>query len=201
VTLGYKGYAGVEVTVRRPTGHDSGVGEKPCEVLVQLWESIAAQAALANTGIKRPFDQISPSLVALSSGGDGFENWARMKVVARLPVGTAPEAWIVGLGPLVGDEELVSLGNTVQPYLADKNTALVRAFLRGIRTAGGDPRFVVKTGTADLNLVAPVWNCPAVAYGPGDSALDHTPNEHISITEYYRSVSILTDVIREVTAS
>ncbi len=147
------------------------------------------------------FDQISPSLVALSSGGDGFESWARMKVVARLPVGRSPETWIQGLAPLVGGEDLVSLGNTVPPYLADKNTPLVRAFLQAIRSAGGDPRFVLKTGTADLNLVAPVWACPAIAYGPGDSALDHTPDEHISLTEYRRAVTILADVLHKLTAS
>jgi LysW-gamma-L-lysine carboxypeptidase len=54
---------------------------------------------------------------------------------------------------------------------------------------------VYKTGTADLNIVAPVWKCPAVVYGPGDSALDHTPNEHIALDDYARSVAVLVNVL------
>jgi LysW-gamma-L-lysine carboxypeptidase len=63
--------------------------------------------------------------------------------------------------------------------------------LNGIRMQGGTPSFVYKTGTADLNIIAPVWKCPAVVYGPGDSALDHTPNEHIELAEYSRAVKVL----------
>ncbi|MFC2173950.1 acetyl-lysine deacetylase, partial [Acidobacteriota bacterium] len=42
----------------------------------------------------------------------------------------------------------------------------------------------------------PVWNCPIVAYGPGDSRLDHTPHEHILISEYLRSIEILKTALR-----
>jgi LysW-gamma-L-lysine carboxypeptidase len=42
-----------------------------------------------------------------------------------------------------------------------------------------------------MNVVGPVWGCPIVAYGPGDSSLDHTPQEHIDLREYTRSIEIL----------
>jgi LysW-gamma-L-lysine carboxypeptidase len=32
-------------------------------------------------------------------------------------------------------------------------------------------------------------------YGPGDSALDHTPNEHIDLEEYRKAVAVLADVL------
>ena len=71
----------------------------------------------------------------------------------------------------------------------------MRAFLPAIRKAGGTPGFTVKTGTSDMNLVAPAWGTPILAYGPGDSNLDHTPNEHILLIEYQRAVGVLTDVL------
>ena len=52
-----------------------------------------------------------------------------------------------------------------------------------------------KTGSSDLHVVGPVWNCPIVAYGPGDSRLDHTPNEHIDIAEYHQAIAILARVL------
>ena len=92
------------------------------------------------------------------------------------------------------------IGFAIPAWGCEKNTQLVRAFLSGIRSQGGEPRFVYKTGTADLNIVAPVWKCPAVVYGPGDSALDHTPNEHISLDEYAKAVNVLSEALKKLSA-
>ena len=46
-----------------------------------------------------------------------------------------------------------------------------------------------------MNVVAPLWNCPIVAYGPGDSSLDHTPDEHINLDAYVRAIEVLQDVL------
>jgi [amino group carrier protein]-lysine/ornithine hydrolase len=82
-------------------------------------------------------------------------------------------------------------------YRSNKDTALTRALRVAIREQGGTPRFKVKTGTADMNVVAPYWNVPMVAYGPGDSALDHTPNEHVDLVEYERAVAVLTTALMQ----
>ncbi len=70
---------------------------------------------------------------------------------------------------------------------------LVRSFLAGLRTVEASEKlgFVLKTGTSDMNVVGPVWQCPIVAYGPGDSSLDHTPNEHLPIDEYWKAVNVI----------
>ncbi|GIW02606.1 M20/M25/M40 family metallo-hydrolase [Roseiflexus sp.] len=81
-------------------------------------------------------------------------------------------------------------------YQAEKNTPLARAFLKGIRAAGGTPGFLLKTGASDMNIVGPVWGCPILAYGPGDSSQDHTPNEHIVIEEYLRAIEVLEHALR-----
>jgi LysW-gamma-L-lysine carboxypeptidase len=73
-------------------------------------------------------------------------------------------------------------------------TAVARAFRVAIRGAGGDPRLLRKTGTSDMNLFAEVWDCPMVTYGPGDSDLDHSPTEHLSLAEFDRSIAVLIDV-------
>jgi LysW-gamma-L-lysine carboxypeptidase len=85
------------------------------------------------------------------------------------------------------------------PFQAEKNTPLVRAMLRAIRAWGGRPRFKLKTGTSDMNIVGPAWGCPIVAYGPGDSSLDHTPHEHIQIKEFLRGINVLTHALETLT--
>ncbi len=47
-----------------------------------------------------------------------------------------------------------------------------------------------------MNVVGPIWGCPLVAYGPGDSALDHTPHEHIVLEEYLAAIRVLTRALR-----
>ena len=82
-------------------------------------------------------------------------------------------------------------------WRSDRNNALIRSFSRAIRQVakevapGTRPGIRVKSGTSDMNVVGPAWNCPIVAYGPGDAALDHTPNEHIYLDEYERAVQVL----------
>lgn len=85
-----------------------------------------------------------------------------------------------------------------QAWRAERTTPLVRSFLGAIRTVvpGSTPGFVVKTGTSDMNVVAPVWRCPILAYGPGDAALDHTPHEHLSLDEYWTAVEVLAEALR-----
>ena len=141
-----------------------------------------------------------------NSESNDFEQWARLKVGVRLPVEVSPEDWYEKL-----TEETLKVSETfrvlVEPtgfaipaWGCEKNTPLVRAFLSGIRSQGGEPRFVYKTGTADLNIVAPVWKCPAVVYGPGDFALDHTPNEHINLDEYAKAVTVLSEALKKLSA-
>lgn len=47
-----------------------------------------------------------------------------------------------------------------------------------------------------INLAAPAWKCPAVVYGPGNSVLDHTPDEQISLDEYEKAVAVLVEALR-----
>ena len=82
-------------------------------------------------------------------------------------------------------------------WRSDRNNQLVRSFLGAIREQTSErPRFVSKSGTSDMNVVGPGWQCPIVAYGPGDSSLDHTPNEHIRLDEYWQAVVVLESALR-----
>lgn len=195
VGLGYKGSAWANVTVRRRQVHTASGEQTAAEAAIEVWLKIKAYVDAFNADKPKAFDKLLLTLRAMDSQSNDFEQWARLKVGVRLPVQFSPEDWYRQLEQLVGDANVERLGFAVPAWLCEKNTKLVRGFLSAIRSQGGEPRFVYKTGTADLNIVAPVWKCPAVVYGPGDSALDHTPNEHIALTDYTKGVSVLAHVL------
>src|SRR3990172_3374444 len=199
ITIGYKGSAWTTVTVRRPLAHSAAAEPTACEAALAAWSSIQAWAEAFNRGRDRLFDRVVPSLQRWSSDDDGLQAWARIHLGARLPPDIEPQRWMETLQAIAEGAVVDWAGFATPAYRGEKNTPLTRAFLRGIRDAGGRPAFVVKTGTADLNLVAPAWACPAVAYGPGDSSLDHTAREHISLAEYARSVVVLEATLRGLT--
>jgi LysW-gamma-L-lysine carboxypeptidase len=53
-----------------------------------------------------------------------------------------------------------------------------------------EPRFVYKTGTADIILL-PKYGNALSSFGPGDSILDHTAIEYIELKEYSKAVEVL----------
>jgi LysW-gamma-L-lysine carboxypeptidase len=199
VTLGYKGSARAEINLRQALAHTAGPERSTPEAAFTIWQSILEYTAQYNQDHERAFDRILPALRGFSSGEDGFQSWARLEVGARLPLAVDPPAWYATLAEIAGEAQVQPQGFPIPAYLAEKNTLLVRAFLKAIRQQQGTPGFVLKTGTADLNIAAPAWGCPALAYGPGDSSLDHTPLEHISIQEYERSVEVLATVLLQLT--
>ena len=191
VALGYKGSAWANITVKLGQAHTASGEITAAESAVEVWLKIKSFVDSFNTDKPKAFDKLLLTLRGMESGQDGFEQWARLKVGVRLPVDVSPQDWYAKLNEIAGEAIIEPTGFAIPAWSCEKNTPLVRAFLNGIRSQGGEPRFVYKTGTVDLNIVAPVWKCPALVYGPGDSSLDHTPNEHISLEDYQKAVGVL----------
>lgn len=191
LTLGYKGSAWFTYQTKRALAHTSAAhSQSACEAAVAFWNRVAGWAAARNGEGSKMFEQVIPTLRSMNSGSDGFYETAELRFGMRLPPGLAVAELQTALLGLVEDAEL-HMSEGVPAYRGEKNNPLVRAFLGAIRGAGGRPTFTVKSGTADMNIVAPLWGTPCLAYGPGDSSLDHTPEEHILISEYLRGVAVL----------
>jgi [amino group carrier protein]-lysine/ornithine hydrolase len=197
VTLGYKGSAWFEYEVQRALAHTSANVESACQLAVNFWNRVMDRSAQWNVGRLKMFDQLIPSLRMMNSHSDGFRETAQLKFNLRVPLGISlgeVETLVREQAP----EAKLRMSEGFSAYRAEKNTPLVRSFLAAIRQFAGTPSFTVKSGTSDMNLVAPAWQCPTVAYGPGDSDLDHTPHEHVLISEYQRAIQVLAKVLRTV---
>ncbi len=198
ITLGYKGRLFTHATLRQAMAHSAGPEASVCERAVDLWLRVRGRVAEINAGKERVWDHVQASLRSFHSASDGLQVTAQMTFGFRLPLDVGPEALQAELLALAGEAELRFEGAEAA-FRSDKNNALVRAFLAAIRSQGEQPGFVLKTGTSDMNVVGPCWQCPIVAYGPGDSALDHTPEEHVPVDEWLRGVDVLVAMLRQAT--
>lgn len=120
----------------------------------------------------------------------------------------------------------IEVGRGLDACIAPRDSRLAACFRSAIRSLGGVPVATLKTGTSDWNVVAERWERSApslalasgrtagpsegglredpsrahawqvVAYGPGDSSLDHSPEERLEVAEYLRSIEVLEGVVR-----
>lgn len=199
VTLGYKGSLWLEYALTRDNTHSAGQARSANEEAVEFWLRVKNYADMFNAGKQKVFDKLDPTLRGMHSENDGLHETARLVIGLRLPLDITVAGLEETLLELAGDAQL-KFDTETPAYRAEKNNALVRAFLSGIREGGGTPGFTLKTGTSDMNVVGPYWNCPVVTYGPGDSNLDHTPNEHIDLQEYDKAVDVLARVLETLMA-
>ena len=193
ITLGYKGRLLLRWRWEGDLAHSASDVTSPPEHAVAYWTHIQSIVAEINTGREGIFRRLDARLQEINSGQEGACGWAESVIGFRLPPDVDPYELAERCQPL-DDAHVTAFGHEVA-YLGDKDSPLSRALRGAIRGQGGRPRFVYKTGTADMNVVGPVWNCPIVAYGPGDSALDHTPNEHLDLDDYQRAIAVLADAL------
>ncbi len=195
VTLGYKGRLLVNVFSTCENSHSAGQDSSACDLLHEWWSAVKCHAESFNTEHTRVFDQIQATILGISSSSDGLHQQAHLQAGFRLPPGIDPSVLADQIQSFAPDGITMEFEGGEQAYSTGRNDPVVRALSTSIRTHGHTPRPKLKTGTADLNVVGPVWKCPIAAYGPGDSALDHTPNEHLDLQELDQSVEILTTAI------
>lgn len=200
VTLGYKGRVLTTYRVQRPCSHSAGPDATAGDVMHSWWSRVRGEVDSMNAGRFGIFDQVQAGLRSISTHSDGLHEVGHAIAGFRIPPGVE----VADIERLCRDAARggeLSFEGAERVYVADRNNMLARAFSGAIRAEGGRPAPRVKTGTSDMNVVGPVWGpkgCAIVAYGPGDSTLDHTPDEHLSISEFLRSIRVLRRVIGRV---
>lgn len=193
ITLGYKGRLLLDWRWEGGLSHSAGEALSPAEIAVNYWLNVKAYADEFNKDITSLYASLDASVRDINTWQEGVNGVAEMTVAFRLPPNITPQEIVTQFPPT--DGATVSPRGGEVAFAGDKNSELSRLFRRAIRDNEGNPRFLYKTGTADMNVVGPIWDCPIVAYGPGDSSLDHTPHEHIDLDEYLRAISVLTHVL------
>ncbi|MFT7670928.1 MAG: LysW-gamma-L-lysine carboxypeptidase [Planctomycetota bacterium] len=196
ITIGYKGCLHFTAEFEAPVGHSAGPLPPVAEAAAELWQVFKTWCSEHNVDKPRLFDQVLPSLQEFVTSTDGLHDRVHLRFGFRLPEDfelATFEALIEQHAPGVPHK----FYGHENAWSSKGSTPLARAMRRSILRAGGKGALKKKTGTSDMNVVGPEWMCPILAYGPGDSTLDHTPNEHLPLKDYEQAIEVLKGALVE----
>ncbi len=186
ITIGYKGLVRGRFECRTDPVHGGHPAPSAADRVVAWW-SQAREALQAGTGL----DAVHMRLDALQTTRTAEDDIAAGRFQIRLPPTASPEDVLSTLTDAADGQGVhVHAEESMPAAASSQRSPLVAAFRSAIRHVGGTPRVVSKTGTSDINVVIDRYDVPWIAYGPGDSSLDHTPDEHVLLEDLERSVQV-----------
>ncbi|MBW7475339.1 M20/M25/M40 family metallo-hydrolase [Paenibacillus oenotherae] len=191
LTLGYYGLFKLHITVHRAQEHTAA--KDSISVIDELYRIVE--------DIRQRVRDVDPqSLSSLIDIGHRNEK-GYLTVRGTLNFRISPEAgnhYRDKLDLAFGEGVTIEVVRETPGFANPRSDSLVKAFVRSFTKHGKAIRYIKKRGTSDMNTLATAWSSvPMVAYGPGDSSLDHTNEEYLHHREVVSSRAILKEAVDE----
>jgi [amino group carrier protein]-lysine/ornithine hydrolase len=209
VTIGYKGQIQLKISLKTETGHASTpwLYDNSLEKSIELWEQIKNASSYPSLDPSAsPYNAVTACLVRLVGGRATsvvpFE--AEMNLDVRVPIQFSTEQVFEQTQKIINKYQAANpkisvkavVMDTVEPFEVNKSSPLVHVLSSSVRKVLNKPATLLhKTGTGDMNILGKAMNLPIVTYGPGDSHLDHTLDEHIEVKEYLDSIAVYKETL------
>jgi LysW-gamma-L-lysine carboxypeptidase len=202
ITIGYKGNLHLRINCKTETGHSSTpwLYENALNKAFELWQRIQNSLPPLETQ-KSPFYAVTACLTKMTGGTANsvipFES--EIHIDLRVPPPLTSAQVFNDTKKVIDQYEAdnpkvqvkVAVEDSNEPFEVNKSSPLVKALSASIRKVLKTPATLLrKTGTGDMNILGRAMNAPIVTYGPGDSHLDHTKDEHIIISEYLAGIEV-----------
>jgi LysW-gamma-L-lysine carboxypeptidase len=195
ITIAYKGRLVVECRTHGKPAHAGMASENPIERTFEFYTRL--RQAYPQHG---KFESVIINLTSIHAGSPEAINVVPDEMDFVLDV---------RLPPSMRNSEVVGKFRSLAPHAVslrvheslpgaqtDPNHPLCRAMVASMRECGLAPRYVRKSGSADMNITSHA-GVPTIAYGPGDSSLDHTPDEEIALADYEKSIAVLKGAVKK----
>ena len=209
VTIGYKGQIQLKIVCKTETGHASTpwLYDNALEKSYELWEQIKNASSYPSLDPSAsPYNAVTACLVKVE-GGEAtsvvpFE--VEMNLDVRVPIQFSTAQVFEQLQKVITKYQAANpkisvkatVLDTVEPFEVNKSSPLVHVLASSVRKVLNKPATLLhKTGTGDMNILGKSMKLPIVTYGPGDSHLDHTLDEHIEINEYLNAIQVYKETI------
>ncbi|WP_426445876.1 M20/M25/M40 family metallo-hydrolase [Paenibacillus sp. S-38] len=192
LTLGYYGLFKLEITVSRLQEHTAA--KDTVSVIDELYQVVET--------IRRRVKEIDPDSLSSLIDVKHTNLNGLLTITGTLNFRISPAAGrdysqSVALDDL-GEDVRVEVLRATPGYANGRSDALVKSFVRSFAKEGRTVHYIKKRGTSDMNTLATTWEgVPMVAYGPGDSSLDHTNREYLHFAEVLSSRAILREAVNE----
>jgi [amino group carrier protein]-lysine/ornithine hydrolase len=191
IVVGYKGKLDLKVVAEVSATHPTAPIPKATDLVARAWQDFLELVG-RETGHDR-FGLPGTNLTRIT--GD------EQRCEAEFSVRTPPDydqAELLSAFRARTPELSVEVIGAVDAVSVDTANVVCRALRSSIREVGGKPSMKKKTATSDMNILAEQWQTPMATYGPGDSRLDHSADEHIAVQEYLAGVQVLTGAVRSI---
>jgi LysW-gamma-L-lysine carboxypeptidase len=209
ITIGYKGQIQLKIVCKTQTGHSSTpwLYENALEKAYEIWEQIKNASLYPSLDpSESPFNAVTACLVKVTGGRATsvvpFE--AEMNIDVRVPIQFTTGQVFEQIEKIIAKYQAANpkvtvkatVEDTVEPFEVNKASPLVHTLASSVRKVLNKPATLLrKTGTGDMNILGKAMNLPIVTYGPGESHLDHTIDEHIEISEYLDAIQVYKETL------
>jgi LysW-gamma-L-lysine carboxypeptidase len=212
ITIGYKGQIQLKIILQTQTGHSSTpwLYENALEKAYELWQQIKNSYPYPvldkQENSESPFNVVTACLTKVTGGRANsvipFES--EMYIDVRVPPQFTSAQVFEEAQKIIAKYQAsnpkvtvkATVTDTVEPFEVNKSSPLVHALSAAVRKVLNKPATLLrKTGTGDMNILGRAMNLPIVTYGPGDSHLDHTIDEHIVLSEYLDSIQVYKETL------
>jgi len=198
VVIGYRGRAQLKLKCRTIGGHAGAhwLYTNAVEAAYQIW------LVIKNTQFKWQKEGsrfYSVSMCPTQLKGGEFSNvvpsYCEMTIDVRVPPPLKCADVIREIKRATSTYEKESLKfsieveDTMEPFEENKDSPLIKALRRTLTEEKIRPvKLIRKTGASDMNFVGAYMKIPVVAYGPGNTQVEHTTKECIDVQEYLTSI-------------
>lgn len=190
ITLGYRGIFRIEVSTSISASHSASKDYISApDQLVVIYNSLSQH--MKSLGVE------DVSLREMSSWYENHCEKSKLLINFRYSQTVSVEKLELALLEFQNNNPTIAFNIlcAAPAALYSKTTDLAKSFYQVIKSTGEQPTFVSKTGASFMNRLKKTWDCDMIAYGPGDSSLDHTDHEFLSLDDFNLSSKIITDAL------
>jgi len=191
ITLGYRGFLKGTLTAMTASAHTSRPEPNALDHAIDFWYEV--DAAFPDDADESIFEQVTVTPTHMEGGvaEDGLAFEATVTGNIRVPPKVGADEVKSVVEARVPEDAGFTWLDSIPPVMQNPRNPVAAALRAAIRGQGGEPGHLRKTGTSDMNIYAGEWDCPMATYGPGDSSLDHAPDERIDLAEFDRATAVL----------
>ncbi|MDT7900441.1 MAG: N-acetyl-lysine deacetylase [Acidianus sp.] len=189
IVIEYRGVTHVDVICNYESQHSSSANFNP---ILEVSKKLIEVSQLPTTYDK---PSIVPTIIKAGEYVNVTPSTVYLHFDIRYPYGFKLDDILLKLKEEFASCE-IKITEQVPPVKVSANDKMVKSLYKALLLQNIKPAFVRKAGTSDMNILSAITKNIAT-YGPGDSKLEHTSYEKITLEEIFIGITTYTKAIED----